>query len=561
MNVFEDLIEELKEEHLLEETIIEAISAEEKSQAFAEIIEAETFLEKFARETEKSKEEELPGETPDFERFGDLNLINDDARDESQTSSEASAAELSSVQKNDAENEETVNEPTDEASFYRRRAIEEVSCLQMVEHILSGVERDLMKVNSKSFDDLEVKKALHSFLQISGEVNSPEHAQAEFQLMQETESWYSALSYRDKKVSVSNLRLFCETTHPILSAHALSALALFYRNLPYSETARNKFDFIVTRLFSEELEDNRREILFNRDELIKQIGELYSKWTAASGYSFDEDDSDLLLTAFKFEDFMAEADNAESFDELIRSDFFNRLHSFKESAGDYFFAPMITASAIESNVRIGNRYVELVEIEREKGTIENIEAKHDVLHDQIISNAVSKTFKLSDLLREIKIDRRAEKAEVDDASKTNEIKAEAKQPSKFSVKSDKGFKQSWFGANRWLLISTVCIVFLSFGLHFWAQSYPTGETVSPNVTKVNLENSALKEYVKEALINKDVFFGTTQSSWKDLSPEKKDEALKQILSVGREKGFTSVNLQDGTGKTVGAATSDTVVVY
>ena len=565
MNIFEDLIEELKEEHLLEETVIETNSGEKKSGTFDEIIEAETFLEKLASETEAVEEKESAGDDSIAEQSLDFSLVDGESQSDTETTLEDLPESAVEEQKTEAENETPINTPTNEADFYRQRAIEEVSSLQMVEHILSGIEREQMKVVPKCFDDLEVKKALHFFLQVSGEVNSPEHAQAEFQLMQETESWYSALSYRDKHVSVSNLRRFCETTRPILSSQALISLARFYRNLPYSEAARNKFDFIMTRLFSEEIEENKRKIAFNRDELIKQINELYSAWSANSSYSSDEDESELLLTAFKFEDFMAEADNAESFDELIRSDFFNRLRVFKESTGECFFAPLITAAAIESNVRIGNRYIELLEIERERGTIEKIEGQHGFLHDQAISDATSKTFKLAELLKENKVKAKAKIVEAESFEpEQSDIKREEKQSSKQTVnhtKGSKGKKRGRFEFNKWLLILTVFVIAGSLILHFWATSYAVTEIVSSNVKVVNLDSSSLKEYVKEARINKEIFFGTVQPSWNNLNQEKKEEILKKILSIGEEKGFKSVHLRDETGKTVGAATLERISVY
>jgi len=59
------------------------------------------------------------------------------------------------------------------------------------------------------------------------ETNTTEHAQAEFRLMQETENWYSALSHRDKYITVAHLRRYCETSRPALSAQALISLARF----------------------------------------------------------------------------------------------------------------------------------------------------------------------------------------------------------------------------------------------------------------------------------------------------------------------------------------------
>lgn len=157
--------------------------------------------------------------------------------------------------------------------FFRKRAVNEVGGLQTVERIFSGVERQQKKTVPKPYDDLTVKKALDDFLQISEDVKSPAHASAEFQLMQETENWYSALSHRDKQISITHLRCYCETAKPPLSSEALLALARFYRNSPYSEAVRSKFDLIVTRLFSNDLPDEKRERAFERDELIEHLAD------------------------------------------------------------------------------------------------------------------------------------------------------------------------------------------------------------------------------------------------------------------------------------------------
>src|SRR5687768_17225821 len=46
-----------------------------------------------------------------------------------------------------------VEKPANDADFFRKRAMEEVSSLQMVEHVLSGIEREHMKTASVSHDD------------------------------------------------------------------------------------------------------------------------------------------------------------------------------------------------------------------------------------------------------------------------------------------------------------------------------------------------------------------------------------------------------------------------
>ncbi|MGI8640103.1 MAG: hypothetical protein ACR2MG_09105 [Pyrinomonadaceae bacterium] len=559
MNIFEDLIEELKEENLLETTVIGAKKSEVTEDLYAadDIIEVQTALENDGADFENNETAQViidDIQTPTNENFP-LKF------DESAVETSIPAADS----KNNFLQPETVmpDKTDDKAEFFRQRATLEVSSLQMVEHVLGGIEREQMKVVPKSYDDLEVKKALHSFLQVSQDSQSSEHAQAEFQLMQETESWYSSLSHRDKHISVAHLRRYCENTRPALSSQALSSLARFYRNSPYSESVRNKFDLVVTRLFSREIGNDERKVVFKREELIASLTGLYDEWASISLYSTDEEDSDVLLAAFKFEDFMTEADTAESFDELIRNDFFNRLRIFKESTNEQFFAPLVTATAIESNIRIGNRYVELLNIERAKGEAEKLENKYGFLHDQVISDATSKTLQLVELLKEKKVtktetvkqDKTAEPKESLNKAEKRAVEVSPAQPKKESQ------SRGLFAINKGLLALMVFTVLASFGLYFWSNSYAAPETASPNVKKVNLENSSLKDNIKEARISDDTFFGTVQPAWRNLNREKKVEILKKILSNGSEKGFKNVHLQDETNKTVGSATSDKVAVY
>ena len=543
MNIFEDLIDELKKENLLEATVIESRQAENEAEMFdEEIIEAQTFLENYSKEQNSIAEQQLPLEPSKGFSVKDEFADNSGNFIYHNSSSALVDTEKSQLQVNEVE-------------LYRKRARDEVSCLQIVEHILSGVEREQMSVVPKQYDDLEVKKSLHSFLQISKDVHSPEHAQAEFQLMQETESWYSALSHRDKHISVAHLRRFCETTRPALSAPALIALARFYRNSPYSESARSKFDFVVTRLFSDDIGNEKRKISVPQAELIENLTQLYAEWESISVYSNEENDSKILITTLKFEDFMAEADGAESFDELVKNDFFNRLRVFKESTIEQFFVPLVTATAIESNIRIGNRYIGLLKIEIAKGEAENLENKHGFLHDQVISDATSKTLQLVELLKAkgkqnqpIELNQITERLDLE----TSTVKSGA------DKRKEK--PQTWYSVNKWLLITTVLIIVSSVGLFLWSNNYSVPEKVSQDVKAVNLDNSFLKEYIKEARISKETFYAIVLPNWDDSTKEKKEDILKKILAVGNEKGFTNVYLLNQQGIAVGSASGENIEI-
>jgi hypothetical protein len=450
--------------------------------------------------------------------------------------------------------------------FYRKRAIEEVSFLQMVEHVFAGIEREQMKIVPKPFDDLEVKKVLHTFLQVSKETNTNGQAQAEFQLLQETENWYSALTHRDKRISINHLRRYCETTRPPLSAPALVALARFYRNSPYSEPVRGKFDFVITRLFSRDIENDRREMVFSREELIKHLKEFYAEWSSIPLYPTDSDDSEILLIALKFEDFITEAAIAGNFDELIKNDFFNRLRLFKKNINENFFSPLVVAADIESNIKIGNSYVEL--LEKEKSNKSTFEDKYGFLHDQTISDATGKTYQLVELLSRTTGESKA--VESKSVETLKEVKKETKPEAKMikeksksesysNHKEERQTQKNYFAVNKWLLTATIFTVFASLGLYFWANSNDI-EAKGANVISLNLDNSSLKENIQTARISGDIFYGVVLPSWDDLAQVKKEDILKKIVSIGAEKGFKKVQLLNNKGKTVGFAAGEKVEV-
>ncbi len=575
MNIFEDFIDELKEDNLLEGNFTKTASGEFNSTVLGESV--STNIHSSVDKTEEGIFNPIENEVP-------TDFISTAPEDFETISPEIINAEVPNTI--DFETNQTVpdNKSFNEAEFYRKRAINEVSFLQMVERVFGGLEREQMKIVPKPIDDLEVKKVLHAFLQVSKEANLSEQAQAEFQLLQETESWFSALTHRDKRISINHLRRYCESTRPPLSSPALISLARFYRNSPYSEQARGKFDFVITRLFAKDIADERREMVFSRGELITHLNELYAEWSSIPLYSTDEDDAELLLIALKFEDFITESAVAGSFDELIKNDFFNRLRLFKKSTNENFFSPQIVAAGIESNIKIGNRYVEL--LEKEKGNKAVFEDKYGFLHDQTISDATGKTFQLVELLSRKadkpkpvesapKTERRQKPAQItktevklvqdkkeDKTIGENKKVIEKPKPVTYSPpKPAKNERSSLFSVNKWLLTATIFTIIASFGLYFWANSSDSLASEAANVKSVNLSNSSLKEYIQSARISEESFFAITLPSWDNLSPAKREDLLKKILSLGGEKGFKKVMLLNSTGKTVGFASPARVETY
>lgn len=509
MSVFEELIDELKEENLLEETVFSSKGVS----APAAQVEPEP-------EVEKADD--------------DFDLLDSKAA------------------------EEFVEKPADEREAHRRRAMDEVSSLQMVEHVLSGIEREHMKMSPQTFDDLEVKKALHKYLQINAPINSDEHSQAEYNLFQETEKWFSALAKRDNSISVANVRRFCENSRPVLSSQALIALARFYRNSPYSEAVRGKFDFVMTKLFSREVGEEKRRLLFGRVEMLTHIKTLYSNWASLSIVPADDHDGgpSVAEAVAGFEGFVSEAETSTSFDELITSDFFNRIRLFKENTAELFYETPVIASAMECNVRMGNRFVELVQNDRMATGEDSIEEKYGYSYDTIISGAASKTLLLLDLLREAR--EADEPLEAPKKETANDAPAKTVSFERAPVlESNRGL----VAVNKWLVAVTVIVIALSAGVYFWSENAAKADDGVEVAPAVNIAGTDLTQHVREASTSSETLYGVLQPTWDALSEDEQKQFLSKAFDFAKARGMKKVNLLNSRGRTVGYAAPDRLEIY
>ncbi len=531
MNIFEDLIDELKEDNLIEKTVMET--------SRMRVGAAPTEVKASAAETAPIK-----SDAPESER------------EEAKLNEEHTAETLvPGIDEMNDTADDFVKTSAGDAEFYRKRAIDEVTFLQMVEAVFAGVERDQMKMIPQRFDDLEVKKVLHAFLQIPLNATSAEYSQAEFKLLQATEGWYSTLAHRDKKILTAHLRRYCENSRPPLSAPALIALARFYRNAAYSEQARSKFDFMMTRMFSKESESHRRELLFTREELLAHVRDLYADWSSIPLYATETDDAGILQTIKQFEEFIQESEAAGCFDELINNNFFNRLRLFKESTNEDFYAPPVIVVGIEANIFIGNRYVTLLEKEKRAGSIESVESKYGAGYDHAMSEITGKTMSLVELLTP-KIEPHkpieplvyAETAADEDDEKT-------------IVSSEEKSKSATSGSFvKWLAVAVLLAVIVVLGIYFVVKPKPLETNKPAAVEKMNIENSLLKQYLSEARISDETLNGVALPSWSGLNDNQKKIALRTMFDLGAENGFKKVRVLNAEGGMVGTVIDGEVIV-
>lgn len=576
MNVFEDLLTELKEEHLIEDPSIEKGKKPDSSDPLK--VEAakhsefekptdqeplgtaefgDEFLEEDILETERFLNQLESAEN--LSEFGgaDGDEIPFDEGDILEIESHPESSPNSNGSNGPARNEPINLQPKQKLSgfeLFRKLAMEEVTALQMADDIFSSVEREQMKVGPQPYNDIQVKQVLHSFVQLTGKVSSAQHAQAEFELRQETETWYSALADRDENISVQNLRYCCETTRPPLSPPALLALARFYRNAQFTEKVRNKFDLIITRLFSRDIEYNRRELAFTREELIGHLTELYEEWESIPVSSSGDDDETISLTVLKFEELIAEARRARKFDQLIESDFFNRVRELKQGTAEDFYIPQIAAIATICNVEIGNRYLDLLGDEQENSSNQSIEEKYGFLYDASISDATNKTLNLAEVLSQPRPQARLVDLGIIDP---NQVAARRKKGKGIFSFLNVG----WLGgASSWLIALTVLSVVASVALFLWVEVFSTAPKRSAEVKTVDMEKTSFKKYIESARLNDETLFAITTGDWEKLPKEKKEEQLAKLLAEGSTKGYKKVHLLDQNSMTIGSATQEGVEV-
>ena len=547
MNVFEDLIIELKEENLLEQTVIDGshVASSDVFELEVTAIPNKSFEPASSVQVETESSVDYRVEVAPVEASPSQTGASVDA---AQHSAEPSPQNLRQRQNKE---------------FFTKRAAAEVSSLQMVEHVLTGVEREHMKVVPKTYDDFKAKKALNSFLQVAQGVNSEGHAGAEFELMQETESWCSALAERDKNVPVSSLRQYCENTKPALSSQALLSVARFYRNLPFSEAVRAKFDFVMTRLFSRPDEHEKRVCLFSLDETLSHIKSLYADWSSIPLYAADDDDSSVMLAALSFEDLAVEAENTSNFDHLIKSDFFGRMRLFKESISETFFAPTVTASAVEANVRIGNAYVALISRERQKMDAESIQSKYGSVNDLAVSDATGRTMDLLDILSAPaepvveefgNLPAQAEHLGADETAAAVEVDPRPvarKKPGEFVQR----IRAQIFSVNKWILIVSGLLIAASVALAAWSNLASGPSVSSSGVASVTFENAAIQQHVEKAKVSNGLLYVQLKGTWDALPKEKRQEILQTIHQEGAAKGYDQVNLISKEGKMIGYASA------
>lgn len=440
-----------------------------------------------------------------------------------------------------------------------KRALEEVNALEMTQQILGMVERNMQKPAVKDYNHTGVKKYLNELYSLSPHASTDEVNGMEFIFLQEVQLWRTALAQRDSFISASDLRYYCESSRPPLSEQALLSLARFYRSLPSSEKITSKYDMILTRVFSVDQEDGTRRLSGTRKSISDELNNLYTEWLGISPQNtIEEDKMDEAVTAFA--EFNSKAMSAENFHALIEDSFFGVVKNYKKELSQIFYAPRVAAAAIECNVRIGNRFIELLDQYRDEQKLQGKKNPEplDPLLEQAVSETTNKTLQVvyeaqrnfAKLQEQRELQRLLDK----ETLALPEAKAaEYKKPSAVG-----GF----LGMNKWLLAAGFIAVLTSAGFYVWTEFSDTKAAAGVlTAQKLNEKELPGGEYMSSAKMSNGSMFGFMTSKWDTLDADGKKKVLEDLVAAGKNKGFTQISLLNLDGKVLASANESGVTIF
>jgi hypothetical protein len=272
---------------------------------------------------------------------------------------------------------------------------------RVTEKILAEIERRLFNPDPVRFDIELVKASLSKLKALPPQTPSDEFLHIEFSLDQEFNLWRGLLEERDRHIETYHLRRFFDTANQEFDRAVFVALAYFYRSSPFFLAHLSKFDLVLTRLYSVGSQPNRQPRL-SRDELTADIAAMFRAWDDFDAPTETERPGRSAHIA-KLDEFILEAETLAEFEELVRSDIFERLRAYKRELGRECFEPEVAAVIIECNLVLGNVFNELL-ARANRNLGEKLNASFDfagAFHDS--SPETNRHF--SDVLKELRSDR------------------------------------------------------------------------------------------------------------------------------------------------------------
>jgi hypothetical protein len=289
----------------------------------------------------------------------------------------------------------------DKAEVRFQRAVDYAKTLEIVQRVIAGVEKALLSSIPQNYNVEPAFNVARSLKQAIKEKETELIAQAEDRFSNELYLWHLSLAARDQKIQPYHLRRFCDGKDVHLDSQAFQALTRFYRSLPYTELAQSKYDFAVTRLFTTCGENDQRNLRIGGKRLVETLSKMSDAWRRDRPLPVVTP-AEAAAAVDGLRAFIVEVNTRiHEFEELISTDLYNRVRLFKRNLGELFYAPQVTAAAIECNVVMANKFSTML-----AGEGEQIREAPDVCRDLVniladtsINASPSETFDETELAK------------------------------------------------------------------------------------------------------------------------------------------------------------------
>lgn len=439
----------------------------------------------------------------------------------------------------------TFDHQPEDLARQKARAEENFAGIKTIEGIFDDLVADPSKSDASNAFAGDARNALDTILEFNGDAADVRVLKARVELAQALAGWQNELQQRDSGIEVSRLRLYCENALPPLGATSLIALSGLYRMAALTNEVRDKFDFLMTRLFSFEPDEVKRELRFGRSETIDQIKKLYRKWDVRD---FDSADREKIIEAVeKFAHFGARADAAPTFADLFRTDLPASIREYKKSLGETFFEPEVLASVLDCNVRIGNRFVEIAAVEKQAYGPDAVRAKYGDAYDHVATESAVRTLRLAELLES-----------GDLMPEQGAIPIEIKADPVYAVQpiAHRGSRSGILrGVNKLLLAGTIFAV-IAGAAAFFLIDIDTGTGAGTAEAKpADLGTSSLAKYLSNARTTESTLYLSAKPEWDGLTPEEKKKLLNSAFEEARKRSMRNVHILGKGGTRIAFASN------
>jgi hypothetical protein len=284
---------------------------------------------------------------------------------------------------------------TDTAEWLQVRLLE-AKALRLTERLLVSVERSELQKASDLHDTSGIITARDRVAQAIQHNDKLLLEQAREDLLSEIQFWQLALKQLDSRIQAYNLRRFCDRAGSKLDLQIYAALVRFYRGLSHITQAQAKYDFAVTRLFSQNQNSVAPSLRFGRRQIIGHLIKMFKMWEGTEtspGYTIEQVNEGVA----RFDELIGLLTDVQQPEDLVASDLFNRIRACKSQIGEAFYSPEVSAAAVECNVLSSQVFARLSSIEGDELTESSsaIRALTGVLNDSPDSPS------LTGLLKEI----------------------------------------------------------------------------------------------------------------------------------------------------------------